>query len=150
MYEALKDLLQSLRSSRSIKKEIKQTEAFCFLNMQLCLFFFFNSCFGSLLLYRLFSGCLRADATLCCGAWFSHCHGFSCCRAWACRPQWFWHTGSLAVALGLQSAISVVVALGLVAPWRVRSSWHAFMVSHSFMSIRVVADCKISFYFMAE
>ena len=47
-------------------------------------------------------------ATLHCGAWASHCSGFSCCRAWALGVQ-----ASVVVARGLSNAGSVVVARGL-------------------------------------
>ena len=55
----------------------------------------------------------------------SHCHGFSCCRAWApgltgsvgcCAwARWVWPPGSPAQAQWLGG-------MGLAAPWRVRSS----------------------------
>ena len=41
----------------------------------------------------------RAGATLCCGAWASHCRDFSCCTAQAqqlCRLQNLQYTGSRA------------------------------------------------------
>ena len=41
---------------------------------------------------------LHAEATLHCGAWASHCSGFSCCRAWALGAQ-----ASIVVACGLSS-----------------------------------------------
>ena len=50
--------------------------------------------------------CVRAFS--CCGAWASHCSGFSCCGA---RPLGVW--ASVFVAPRLQSADSVVVAYGL-------------------------------------
>ena len=57
---------------------------------QSAFFFFFNfiylfifGCVGSSLLHAGFLQLLRAGATLCCGAWASHCGGFSCCRAQA-------------------------------------------------------------------
>ena len=53
----------------------------------------------------------RAGATLHCGAWASHCGGFSCCGAQApgARAQQLWRVGSVVVARGLQSAGSAVV-----------------------------------------
>ena len=50
----------------------------------------------------------RAGATLCCGAWASHCSGFSCCGARALGVR-----ASVVVSRGLQSAGSVAVAHGL-------------------------------------
>ena len=51
---------------------------------------------------------VASGATLRCGAWASHCGGFSCCRALALGVR-----ASVVVAHGLQSAGSVVVAHGL-------------------------------------
>ena len=55
---------------------------------------------GFLLLCRLFSSC-RDQGPLSCGAWASHCGGFSRCRAWA-LGGWI----SVAVAHGLGSCDS--------------------------------------------
>ena len=49
--------------------------------------FFFFGCAGSSLLRAGFLYLQRAGATLCCGAWASHCSGFSCCRAQALGAQ---------------------------------------------------------------
>ena len=40
-----------------------------------------TTCIGSLLLHAGFLQLWRAGATLHCGAWASHCRGFSCCGA---------------------------------------------------------------------
>ena len=69
-------------------------------------FFFFNShflkfifgCIGSSLLCAGFLQLQRAGATLHCGAWPSHCGGFSCCRARAVGAQ-----ASLVAVRGLSS-----------------------------------------------
>ena len=65
-------------------------------------FFFFNlfifGCVGSSLLCVGFLQLRRAGATLCCGAWASHCSGFSCCRAQALGTQ-----ASVVVTHGLRS-----------------------------------------------
>ena len=55
----------------------------------------------------------RAGATLRCGAWASHCGGFSCCGARALGTQ-----ASVAVACRLHQSWH----MGLVAPWHVESS----------------------------
>ena len=76
----------------------------CHLLLAICMsyFFFFLifiylfGCVGSSLLHVDFLQLWRAGATLHCGAWASHCGGFSCCGAWA---------------LGVWT--SVVAALGL-------------------------------------
>ena len=47
---------------------------------------------------QAFSKLLRAGATLCCGAWASHCGGFSCCGAGALGAR-----ASVVVARGLSS-----------------------------------------------
>ena len=49
-----------------------------------------------------FSSCSELELLSSSGAWASHCHGFSCCRAQT-RAQWLWH-------------------MGLVAPWHIESS----------------------------
>ena len=55
-------------------------------------------CVGSLLLCAGFLKLSRVGATLRCGAWASHCGGFSCCRAGA-LGAW----ASVVVACGLNS-----------------------------------------------
>ena len=73
-----------------------------------CIFFLKNFCL-SIPLFLAVLGlrcCVRAFS--CCGAWASHCSGFSCCGA---RPLGVW--ASVFVAPRLQSADSVVVAYGL-------------------------------------
>ena len=47
------------------------------------LFYLFLAASGLPLLRRGLSLVRRAGATLRCGAWASHCGGFSCCGAWA-------------------------------------------------------------------
>ena len=47
------------------------------------LFIFVFGCIGSSLLCAGFLQLRRTGATLHCGAWASHCGGFSCCGAWA-------------------------------------------------------------------
>ena len=79
-------------------------------------------CVGSLLLRVGFLQLWRAGATLRC-AWASHCSGFSCCGAQApgvqasvvvaLQAQQLQCAGSVVVACGFQSAVSVVVAHGL-------------------------------------
>ena len=59
---------------------------------------FFFSCVGSPLLCAGFLQLQRAGATLRCGAWASHCSGFSCCRAQALGVR-----ASIVVARGLSS-----------------------------------------------
>ena len=76
-------------------------------------FFFFNkfilflAVLGPRCCTRTFFQLRRAGATLCCGAWVSHCGGFS---LWSTGSR---HVGSVVVARELQSAGSVVVAHGL-------------------------------------
>ena len=55
-------------------------------------------CIGSPLLHVSFLQLLRAEATLCCGVWASHCGGFSCCGARVLGAQ-----ASVVVAHGLSS-----------------------------------------------
>ena len=76
-------------------------------NIVFKLFFIFG-CVGSLLLRTGFLQLRRAGATLCCGAWVSHCGGFSCCRAQA-LGVW----ASVAVAHGLSSCGSRALEHGL-------------------------------------
>ena len=59
---------------------------------------FIFGCVGSLLLHAGFLWLWRAGATLCCGAWASHCRGFSCCRARALGAR-----ASVVAARGLSS-----------------------------------------------
>ena len=66
----------------------------------------------------------RAGATLCCGAWASHCGGFFCCGAWALGMR-----ASVVVARGLRSCnagfraqAQLLWHMGLVAPQHVGSS----------------------------
>ena len=68
-------------------------------------FFYFNFIYlfifgyiGPSLLHTGFLQLQRVGATLPCGAWASHCSGFSCCGAWALGAQ-----ASVVVAHGLSS-----------------------------------------------
>ena len=77
--------------------------SYCILQLLLVLFFFLIylfmfGCVGSLLLCAGFLKLSRVGATLRCGAWASHCGGFSCCRAGA-LGAW----ASVVVACGLNS-----------------------------------------------
>ena len=50
---------------------------------------------GSLLLHGFFFSLLwRAGATFLCGAWASHCNGFSFCGAWALERAGFSSCGT--------------------------------------------------------
>ena len=76
-----------------------------FLNIFLSISFFFNKFIFCLVLAALgLRCCTRAFSSygeyglLCCGAWASHCSGFSCCRAWALGTR-----ASVVVARGLSS-----------------------------------------------
>ena len=64
----------------------------------LLIYLFIFGSVGSSLLHAGFLQLQRAGATLHCGAWASHCSGFSCCGAWA-LGAW----ASVAVACGLSS-----------------------------------------------
>ena len=92
-----------------------QPSFFVFLNLFILLFnfiyLFILAVLGLCCCARAFLQLQRAGATLHCGAWASHCGGFSCCRAH--RLQQLWHVGSVIVARRLQSTGSVVVAHGL-------------------------------------
>ena len=88
------------------------------------LFFFFVfihlfvfDCPGSLLLWcgsgAGFFQLRQVGATLCCGTRSSHCGGFSCYRAQALGLTGFNSCSTWALYLWLQSAGSVVVAIGL-------------------------------------
>ena len=48
-----------------------------FFNMYFCVFIYGHA--GSLWLCRLFSSCSKQWLLSGCGAWTSHCGGFSCC-----------------------------------------------------------------------
>ena len=56
---------------------------FLFLKINKFIYLFIFGCVGSSLLHVGFLQLRRAGAALPCGAQASHCHGFSCCRAWA-------------------------------------------------------------------
>ena len=62
------------------------------------IYVFIFGCVGSSLLRVGFLLLRRAGATLRCGAWASHCNGFSYCRAWALGVR-----ASVVVARGLSS-----------------------------------------------
>ena len=76
---------------------IQQDLVYPFFFFLLINLFIFGSV-GSSLLHAGFLQLQRAGATLHCGAWASHCSGFSCCGAWA-LGAW----ASVAVACGLSS-----------------------------------------------
>ena len=63
----------------------------------LFIYLFIYGCVGSSLLHAGFLWLRRAGAALRCGAWASHCGGFSCCRAQALGTR-----ASVVVACGLQ------------------------------------------------
>ena len=66
------------------------------------------------------------QATLCCGAWASHCGGFSCCSTWALGHTGFSSCGMQAQQLWLAGSRAQAQQLwhtGLVAPQHVGSSW---------------------------
>ena len=62
---------------------------------------FIFGCVGSSLLHAGFLLLQRAGATLRCGAWASHCGGFSCCGALALGAQ-----ASVVVAHGLSCSVA--------------------------------------------
>ena len=95
-----------------------------------------SGCIGSSLLHVGFLQLRRAGATLHCGAWASHCGGFSCCGARALGAR-----ASVVVARGLQSAGSVVVATGLVAPRHVGSSWTGARTRVPCIGRRILIHC---------
>ena len=66
---------------RILKLYIKGTIDFIYF------YLFIFGCIGSLLLRAGFLQLWRVGATLHCGAWASHCGGFSCCGAWALGTQ---------------------------------------------------------------
>ena len=82
------------------------------------IYLFVFGCAGSLLLRGLFSSCGKEGLLSSCGDWFSHCSGFSCCRA-----QSVGCAGSVVAAPRPSSTGSVAVAHGLAAAWHVGSSW---------------------------
>ena len=75
-----------------------------FLFFKIYLFLFIFGCTGSLLLCVGFLQLQQVGATLHCGAWASHCGGFSCCGA---RALGAW--ASVVVARGLSSCGSRVL-----------------------------------------
>ena len=101
------------------------------------IFNFFIGCVGSLLLCAGFLQLRQVRATLHCGAWTSHCGGFSCCGAWAlgAQAQQLWHVGPRACRLqqlvwqaqqlwlaGSRAQAQQLWCMGLDAPWHVGSS----------------------------
>ena len=68
------------------------------MNIRVHVPFFFFGYVGSLLLCSGFLQLQRVGATLCCGAWASHCSGFSCRGAQALGTR-----ASAVVARGLSS-----------------------------------------------
>ena len=78
-------------------KVLNMCQAFFFFFF-LFLFYLFFGCVGSSLLHAGFLQLQRVGATLPCGAWASHCGGFSCCRARALGTQ-----ASVVAACGLSS-----------------------------------------------
>ena len=102
---------------------------FLLLNLFIYLFVCFLAALGLRRCTRAPSSCSERGGTLCCGAWASPCGGPSRCRARALgaraaavvvrwlsscgtRAQKLWHTGSVAVARGPQSAGSAAVTHG--------------------------------------
>ena len=106
---------------------------------------FFLGCDGSSLLRAGFLQLRRVGVTLRCGAWASHCGGFSCCGAWAlgawasvvaarglssCRMQALECTGFSSCGVWAQqlqctgsgAQAQQLWRAGLVAPWHVGSS----------------------------
>ena len=71
---------------------------FSFFKTYLFIYLFIYGCIGSSLLHVGFLQLQRARATLRCGAWASHCGGFSCCGARAPGTR-----ASVVVAHGLSS-----------------------------------------------
>ena len=69
-----------------------------FIDLKFLFYFylFIFSCIGSSLLHAGFLQLQQVGATLCCGAWASHCGGFSCCGARALGAR-----ASVVVALRL-------------------------------------------------
>ena len=52
---------------------------------------------------RAFSSCSEQGLLSSCGAWASHCSGFSCCRAWVLRHAGFSSCSMWALGCGLSS-----------------------------------------------
>ena len=73
----------------------------------LFIYLFSFGCVGSSLLHAGFLQLWRVEATLHCGAWASHCRGFSCCRAWA---------------LGVRASVVVACGLGSCGSWALEHS----------------------------
>ena len=69
-----------------------------FLNFIFYLFVYFLAALGLCCCTRAFSSCGEWGLTLRCGAWASHCGGFSCCGARALGAR-----ASVVVARGLSS-----------------------------------------------
>ena len=94
----------------------------CFLIF--CLFHLFLAVPG-LRCYRAFPGCGQRGLLSSCGAWASHCSGFSCCGAQALGlagsscGSWAWSVWLLVSRVQAQELWLV----GLVAPQHAGSSW---------------------------
>ena len=71
---------------------------FIFLKESILFIYLFLAALGLQCCARAFSSCSERGATLHCGAWASHCGGFSCCGAQA-LGAW----ASVVVARGLSS-----------------------------------------------
>ena len=112
----IKHLYHEKKKWRTIKGKFNVHFKFLFIYFWLCWIFVALS--GSIE-WRLLSNC---------GAWASHCSGFSCCRAQAPGHTGFSSCGTWAQSLRLWgsrttgSTVSLYFT-GLVAPWHVGSSW---------------------------
>ena len=86
---------------------------------------FFSGCAGSLLLCRLFSSCGKGLLSSC-GAWASHCSGFSCWGAWALRHASFSSCGTWAYMFDLPGpgikSVSPALAGGFFHHWATRKA----------------------------
>ena len=105
----------------SLKKSTYMYNKFFKINLFIYLFIF--GCVGSLLLCVGFLQLWQVGATLCCGAWASHCGGFSCCGAQALGTA----RASVVVACRLSSCGSQVLECRLSScgtqAWLLRGMW---------------------------
>ena len=115
------------------------TYLICFFFLNFYLFIFISGCIGSLLLCSGFLQLRQVGTTLHCGAWASHCGGFSCCGALPLSVR-----ASVVVAHELSSHGSQAQQLwhtGLVVPWHVGSSWTRAQTHVPCISRRILNHC---------
>ena len=105
-------------------------EATAFFFKILFIYFHFCSCWVFRCSFKGFLQLRQAGATLCCGAWASHCCGFSCCRASVIGCVGFSSCDSQALELRHSSGGALgLVALCYVGSSRTRDQTHVSCIA---------------------